>query len=299
MKNQFLRIFLLISSALLTVFFSCKDYIPVETTEDIPDKDSWSIYTPYDWSHDGKPYQATYCTVYSDAAGNPMKQELGDIADENFDKIMQLFNFQNLTDFIYPPGYSSIDIYLNKNHPENINWAYWGGFIITIKSDEISGPWINYTVYTARHELTHVFEFLIEGREALGTDFWFREGVAVHTGCLESNIFNTIKTLSELESWISENQNLPDKGNPIVIHQYSDLPDGADLDKYYRVFELAVRYILDDKGLGRSYQDIKNLFYEIRNGTPFTSAFSKNFGISLKFYENNFYDMIAAYLNDE
>lgn len=299
MKNQFPRILLLISSLFLTVIISCEDYTPVESADNIPDKGSWTIYTPYNWSHDGEPYQTTYCTVYSDAAGNEMKSDMGEIADESFYKIMQLFTFQNPADFRYPPGYSNIEIYLNINHTENINWAYWGGFIITIKSDEISGPWIDYTLYTTRHELTHVFEFLIEGKEVLGTDFWFREGMAVHTGCLESSIFNTIETLNELELWISENQNSPGKGNPVAVHQYSDLPVGADLDKYYRVFELALRYILDDKGFGKSYKDIKNLFYEIRNGTPFTSAFQKNLGISLKYYENNFYDLMAAYLSDE
>jgi len=264
---------------------------------EVQNKDgSWTIYTPYDWTHDGHPRQSTYCTVYSDAASEEMKQHLAEIADDNFLRILQLFNFQNISDFKYPPGYSKIEIYLNINQPENINWAYWGGFIITIRSSEISGQWVDYTVYTAGHELTHVFEFLIEGKEILDTDVWFREGLAVHVGCMESSIFKTIDSLSELEAWISENQNIAGNGNPVKIHQHSDFPEGTEIHNYYRIFELAFRYIVDPNGLGKSYDDVLNLFYDVRNDIPFSTAFSDNFGLSLVEYEDNFYELMEIYL---
>ncbi|MEJ2615824.1 MAG: hypothetical protein P8Z35_12770, partial [Ignavibacteriaceae bacterium] len=159
-----------------------KNPVSLQTPQN--EKGSWCIYTPYDWAHDGKPYQSTYCTIYSDTASDEMKKQLGEIADDNFFRIMQLFNFQNLSDFKYPPGYSKIEIYINRNHTENINWAYRGGFIFSIRSSEINAQWSDYTVYTVRHELMHVFEFLIEGKEDLGTDVWFREGLAAHVGCM-------------------------------------------------------------------------------------------------------------------
>jgi hypothetical protein len=198
---------------------------------------------------------------------------------------------------MYPPGYSKIEIYINRNHTENINWAYWGGFIITIRSSDISGHWINYTVYTVRHELTHIFEFLIKGSEILGSDVWFREGIAVHVGCLEYTGWQTIENLSELESWISTNQNVPGQGNPIKIHQHSDFPDGADIHEYYRFFELAMRYLLDGRGLGKSFPDVLNLFYDLREGISFPVSFQNHFGMSVSDYENEFYDRMRTYLD--
>jgi len=290
------RIFLLLL-AILTVSVECKRN-PISPQIPQTEDGLWTIYTPYNWSHDGQPYSSTYCIVYSDEASYEMKQQMAEISDSRFSQIMQLFNFHDVSDFRYPPGSSSLEVYINRNHPENIAWAYWGGFIITIRSSELIGHWYNYAVYTARHELTHIFEFLIEGREALGTDVWFKEGIAVHVGCLEDTGWQTIRSLSELESWISQNQNVPGQGNPIKIHQNEDFPPGADWHQYYRFFELAMRYLLDRRGMGRSFSDVLNLFYDMRDRISFPVSFRNNFGISLVDFENEFYDRMRAYLSN-
>ncbi len=289
------RIMFLIFIAIVIVSAGCKKN---PTSSPIPQAVDglWTIYTPYNWTHDGQPYSSTYCIVYSDEASYEMKQQMAAIADQRFRQILQLFNFQDLSDFIYPPGSSKIEIYINRNHPENIAWAYWGGFIITIRSSDIIGHWYDYAVYTARHELTHELEFLIEGREVLGSEVWFKEGIAVYVGCLEITSWQTIKNLSELESWINQNQNLPGQGNPIKIHQNEDFPPGADRHRYYQFFELAVRYLLDPRGMGKSFRDVLRVFYDLRDGKPFPVSFQDNFGISVSDYENEFYDRMRAYL---
>ena len=261
------------------------------------EKGSWAIRTPFDWTHDGDPYNSIFCTIYSDAASDDLKQHLGEIADESFSSIMQLFEFDDISNLRYPPGYSKIDIYINRNHSESVNWAYRGGFIFTIRSSEITGHWLGYTVYTVRHELMHVFEFLIEGEEDLLTEFWFKEGIAVNVGCLESTAFQKITTLNELESWVTENSSVSGQGNPVKIKQYEDYPPGADQHQYYRFFELAVRYLLDTNGLGRSYSDVLDLIYDLRDGMEFSVSFEDNFGISVNDYENEFYNRMRTYLD--
>ncbi|MFC1791353.1 DUF418 domain-containing protein [Gemmatimonadota bacterium] len=258
--------------------------------------DSWVFHTPYDWTHDGMPYAGQHVTIYSDAASDEMKGQLAEIADGRFHQILALFDYEDLADLRYPPGSSTIDIYLNLHHPETVNWAYWAGFIITIRSPEISGFWYDYTVYTVRHELTHEFEFLIEGRGGLGTDVWFREGLAVHVGCMEGTGLQPVRSLSELDAWIGQNQDVPGGGNPIGIHQHTDLPQGADLTQYYRVFGLAVTYLLDEAGRGRSYGDVLALFYDVRAGRPFPASFEDRFGISLSAFEGEFFERARAYL---
>jgi hypothetical protein len=258
---------------------------------------AWVEYTPFEWTHDGRPYESTYITVYSDAASDEMKQQVAQIADERFAQIMTLFDFDDIADFIYPPGYSKLEIYINRTHSENINWAYWNGFIFTIRSPEITGHWLNYTVYTVRHELLHNFEFLIEGREVLGTEFWFKEGIATHVGCLEDTGWDTIRDLSELEAWIGQNETVPGGGNPIKIREASDFPPGADWHEYYRVFELVVTYVLDEEGMGRSYQDVLNLFYDLRDGVSFPVSFESHFGIAVSDLEAEVFDRLRAYLS--
>lgn len=283
---------------LLLAFFTlgCKDDSALPPAPETGDG-AWVRYTPFKWSHDGRPYESTFVTIYSDAASDEMKRELAEIADERFAQILALFDFDAVSDLIYPPGYSKLEIYINRNHSENINWAYWGGFIFTIRSSEITGNRYNYTVYTVRHELLHDFEFLIEGKEDLGTDFWFKEGIATNVGCLEETGWNTITSLNELESWVAQNEGVPGAGNPIRIRQDSDFPPGADWHQYYRVFELVVRYMLDEEGMGRSYQDVLGLFYDVRGGASFSASFESRFGIALSDLEAEVFDRLRAYLS--
>lgn len=285
---------------LLVVFGSmgCKDD-PAGPSSPQTETGAWARYTPYKWTHDGRPYHSSYFTIYSDAASDQMKRQLGEIADARFVQILSLFDFDDVADFVYPPGLSKLEIYINRHHAENINWAYWGGFIITIRAAEISGRWHDYTVYTVRHEATHEFEFLIEGREALATDVWFKEGIAVHVGCLEDTGWRTIEDLDELESWISQNRNVPGLGNPIRIHRDADYPDQADRPEYYRLFELAVRYVLDENGMGRSFRDVLGLFYDLREGRSFADAFERRFGASVSAFEADFFDRMRVYLTKQ
>ncbi len=291
-------VFTLVAVALGTHGCQSDPSSPPAPSDPQTEKGSWAVYTPYDWTHDGHSHPSRHVTIYSDAATDAVKMSLAAIADDRWDRILALFDSSDVSGFRYPPGSSTIDIYINRNHPEGINWAYWGGFIITIRSDDISGFWRDYAVYTVRHELTHEFEFLTEGREALGTDVWFREGLAVHVGCLEPTGWSTIRSLAELEAWISQNQGLPGRGNPIGIHHHDDYPEGADRHEYYRLFELAVTYMLDERGLGGSYQDVAGLFYDARDGDPFFVSFEDRFDISLSDYEAQFFDRMRMYLGD-
>lgn len=277
----------------LPLFCAC-DHDPASPTE--PETPGlWARYTPFDWTHDGAPHATAFLTVYSDGASDALKRDLGVIADERFLQILDLFQ-QQPGDLVYPPGAARLEIYLNTQHAENVNWAYWGGFIITLRASEIAGPWYDYTVYTVRHELTHDLELLIEGREWIGTDVWFKEGIAAHVGCLETTVWSRLRTLEELESWVAQNQDVEGSGNPIRIHDDSDYPVGADRDAYARLFELAVRYLLDGDGQGASFPDVAALFHAVREGASFSVAFQERFGVTLADFEAEFYDRMRSYL---
>jgi len=267
------------------------------------DGEAWSVYTPFKWTHNGKPYNSEHCIVYTDAASYELKTQVRNIADENFIEILQTFNFNNFTDFRYPPGNHKIEIYINRFHDENINWAYWGGFIITIRPSDIHDTrYYNYVDYTSKHELMHIFEFLIEGTIELGTPTWFREGIAVYIGNMGTVGIQKIDNSAELESWIQQYKNMPGEGNPIKIRQWEDFPqsvrDQNQTGKYYPFFGLAMEYLIDEKGAGKSYQYILNLFYDVRNGIEFPVTFQLTFGFDVKEYETEFFNWMRIFHSD-
>ena len=278
----------------LLAFAGCED----ESEKDINPPDeieegSWIIYSTYKWTHDGDPLSGTLFKVYSDGASYPLKLQCLDLADRMFQEILAQFSFDDLDELKLPPeNNSKINVYINTNHEVNIAAAFWGTIFITIKTPEPDTSIYNYLF---KHELTHEFEFLIEEYWNLGTDVWFREAIAIYCG----GGFDFIKTVSDLEDWINENENYPGKGNPIMIHVWEDFPEGSDITGYYcNVFDITMKYLLDPKGLNKSMQDVLNVFYAIRDGISFSDAFEINFGLTLEVFEEEYYDRISAYLTD-
>jgi hypothetical protein len=271
---------------------ACQDY-PVEAIpenrEDIKEG-SWVTYSPYKWTHDGAPYFSEHCIVYSDGVSAELKEKAGIFADQKFIEVLDLFDFHDKSDLLFPPGYEKVDVYLNRYHEESIAAAYWGCIIITIRSADTD---INRYNYLFLHELTHVFQFLIEGKVNLSTDVWFSEGIAIYGG----GGLRGITDIDDLDNWISQNAWDPGLGNPIRIHVWDDFPEGADISGYYRnVFDLTMRYFLDPGGLGKTQQHVLSLFYDLRNNINFSHALQNNFGIELADFEARYYDIMRNYL---
>ncbi|MFX1355234.1 MAG: hypothetical protein ACFFGP_14870, partial [Promethearchaeota archaeon] len=289
---QISRKLFFITFIIILGLFSCQND-PVNSVPDQVPEGSWMTYSPLKWTHDGKPYHANYCIVYSDGASYQTKEKVGLFADEKFTQILNLFNFQEMDDLRYPPGYDKVDVYINRYHEENIAAAYWGSIFITIRSEDEN---INRYNYLFRHELTHVFQFLVEGKVNLSTEVWFTEGIAIYGG----GGLGGITDIEDLEQWISSNSTDPNQGNPICIQVWDDFPPGADITGYYyNVFDLTMRYFLDPIGLNKSIEDVLQLFYDLRNDVTFPVAFQSNFGLDLETLEKEYYDRMRAYLTGD
>ena len=305
MKSKFLLILPLfaIHSIIRWICVLAILFLLVRCTEDeMPDENpnhpdqtetgSWVVYSPYKWTHDGRPYHSVHCTVFSDGASDEIKELSGKFTDDKFIEILELFDFTDLQDLKYPTERKEIDVYINTGHPENIAAAYWGSIFITVKRPSLDTA--RYA-YLFKHELTHQFEFLVEGTVNLAADMWFTEGIAVYG----AGGLNRINTVGDLESWITENEQSSNKGNPITIRKWEDYPEGADKTGYYTVFEVVMEYMLDPNGLDRSLQDVLNLFYDLRELTPFDESFENHFGISVDELENDIFDRLRDYLGPD
>ena len=295
MKKILYQILLLIFLLILFVTSGCnKNSTSPTTSSTTPqeEKGSWNVYSPYDWTHDGEPYHAKYCIVYSDGASYQTKEEVGLFVDGKFTQILNLFNFQDMDDLRYPPGYDKVDVYINRYHERSFAAAYWGSVFITIRSEDVN---INNYDYLFRHELTHVFQFLIEGKVNLSTEVWFTEGIAIYGG----GGLGGVTDIEDLVQWINSNSTVPNQGNPVCIQVWDDFPPDADIAGYYStVFDLAMRYFLDPIGLNKSIGDVLGLFYDLRNDIAFPTAFQSNFSLDLETLESEYYDRMRTYLSN-
>lgn len=73
--------------------------------------------------------------------------------------------------------------------------------------------------------------------------------------------------------------------------------EGVGVDYFYPMFELTMRYLLDDRGLHRSPLDVKQVFLDMRDGMSFSDAFQGNFGLSVVDLEAQYFVRIRQYLS--
>jgi hypothetical protein len=303
MKSSFyisksLRILYIIPFVIILGLFGCQKDPTSIVTDQEPDQNpdyipegAWVTCSPYKWTHDGEPYFGKYCIAYSDDCSYQFKQEVGRFADEKFVEVLQLFEFENTDDLLYPMDYEKVDVYINRYHQERLAAAWWGTIIITFSSENL----LSRHGYLFKHELTHVFQFLIEGHYNLSTPVWFTEAIAIYGG---GGLWG-IRDTNDLDRWIASNSHDPNQGNPICIEIWDDFPPGADITGYYYyVFDLTMRYFLDPNGLDRSLDDVLNLFYDLRNDVPFATAFQSHFDLDVEMFEDEYYERMRTYLEN-
>jgi hypothetical protein len=260
---------------------------------------SWTTHTPYQWTHDGKPLAGENCIVYSDAAKDESKLFISKKAENSFRELKELLQINNNDIFVFPPGTNKIDFYANRFNLEyQGGFAYYGGALLISPDSPMYRPLEGWCANQVKHEMMHEIEYLIEAQPpSLMTDVWFREGLAdFYAG-------NSIITdVDKLNAWLASRITLPGAGNPVKIHAWNDFPSQIQQEKsqglWYPMFELAVRYILDNKGYGKTMPDIKKLFLDLRNTNSFSLSFERMTGTSLENFENNFFNLIIPFLQD-
>lgn len=101
-----------------------------------------------------------------------------------------------------------------------------------------------------------------------------------------------IANMQELNEW----RDIPANDNPIKVHEWSDFPSGGR--RYYNMFGLAVKYLIHEEGHGKTTTDVLEMYrYMHSSMNGFADAFEKTMGISLQYYEENFWDLITDFLN--
>lgn len=279
-------------------FIGCAD---ISSSSDFgTNKSSGSWYrSGFEWPHDGYPLESDNYIIYSDGAGDDARHTLAKYAEEALSEIKQLFEIENHSIFLYPPGQDKIDIYTYKlRFPQNWGgWGYYGGFLIYSldhpERQEFGHTEPEFYIPVITHELTHVVQSLLIGDDNPElVDVWLTEGLAEAVS--GGNAGGRITHLDQLNE---ARQNYGWSLNPIKMHfyEYPDV-DGIIYEYYYPMFQLAVEYLVDINGHGKSFKDIKNLFLDLSVGVPFQTSFKNRLGISVAEYEVQFFDLMNNYL---
>lgn len=288
-------------AAFVVLFGACGDTVGPDGSGLPPgmvDEGSW-YRTGFRWPHDGDPYETPNFVVYSDGASLEARERLAEIGEELLVVLKDDFEIDAETMFRFPAGQSKIHIFAYKNHTpmEWGGWGYWGGLLIFSLDHELRSEWGhtelgNYT-RVVKHELMHAVESLLKGSDNSHlVDVWLTEGIAEHVA--GGTAGGSVTTLAKLDELVATYGEL----NPVAMHRY-DYPDieGIGFYYYYPMFELAVKYLLDPAGLGKTKPSIRDILIDAGNGAQFTVSFGNQFGISLQDYEDEFFFRMREFLD--
>ncbi len=294
---------LLGAAVLLLLLAACTGAIagPAESqSEGLVDDGSW--YVRVQWPHDGLPYESERFVVYSDAASLEARIEVADRAERLWTEIVSEMGIDGEV-LALPPGQEKTHIYAFKDYaPDWAGKAYYGGLVISSPDRRtlfgLAGTKREQHESTLKHELIHVMTLsLLNGGglpEPPWVHVWFFEGFAEALSAGTTG--GSIQGMDHFDHLTSKYGHL----NPVSYRSDEAVTGGvkAYTEYHYPMRQLAVEYLFDEDGLGRTPRDATGLFTDMAAGSEFASAFADHMGISLHDYENQFFGLMGGYLPD-
>ncbi len=248
--------------------------------------------------HDNRILESENFLTFSDANSDAVKIELSKMAEESLAEVMEAFGIDSSSELGISRRDTKITIYANNStYPGSGSTSFPYGTIFPAKGSSAYLAWPEYRRERYRnvvkHETMHVFQLLfglyagVRGKNR--PPMWFQEGIAEY---ISGGAFVPIESIEELEEWI-----MGEHWNPLDIVTGEDWQTlvGAG---YYPLYHLAVKYLLDDKGLGKSYSDVKLMFEYMLINHDFNSSFEKCFGISVEYFRNNYFDLMRDFMSN-
>jgi hypothetical protein len=267
---------------------------------------SGSWYVREQWPHDGHPYESEHFVVYSDGASLEARQRLAALAEEVLLEVVDEMGVDPATMFRFPADQEKIDLYANRYNVVEGGGArgYYAGVIIWSFDYEGGGEStdVGSVRVALKHELVHVVEALLKGNyvgdipvgDPRRMPVWFSEGTA--EALSGGSTGGAPRTLDRVNDLIAEYGRI----NPIAWRV--DFPPSESVlraysNYYYPMAQLAVEYLLDPKGLGKSPEDLAAVMLDMGNGVSFAAAFESRMGISESDYEAQFFARMDTYLS--
>ncbi|MFC1493385.1 hypothetical protein ACFL6O_05435 [candidate division KSB1 bacterium] len=249
--------------------------------------------------HDNRILESGNFLTFSDASSDSVKIAYSKMAEESLAEIMKAFGIENSVELGISDRDTKITIFSNR-YLDHGQRAFSFGYILYALDSPVHLARPEYIRERYRnvvkHETYHVFDKLYGLGSNYGVDrpsFWFKEGMAEFISGGGSKPF---ETTDELDLWISIMQN---SAHPIDVVKGEEWMTLDNRGSYYTIFHLAVRYLMDEEGLGKTYQDVRLMYDDILINHDFNLAFKKYMGISVEYFRDNFFDLVRELLSDD
>jgi hypothetical protein len=247
--------------------------------------------TEHTLQHDNRIYESANFLIFSDASSDEVKKKISRIAEKSLVELKLAFSISSSEELGIVNRESKVKIFANRY--QNYSQIYFPCGLIIYSIDSPQNAFGENYNRLVKHELMHVFQHLL-GLGLDGYDYWpevwFCEGIAEY---MAGGVLGTINNINQVNEWFAEENHI----NPISIHKFNDYPGPYNRrGEYYPMFELAVRYLLDERGQGKTLLDVKNIYEDLKNSIPFDDAFESNMKMSITYYESHFYELISEYL---
>lgn len=264
--------------------------------------ESGSWYVRVQWPHDGHPYESDRFVVYSDAASLEARIDVADRAERLWSEIVSEMGIDNEV-LRLPPGQEKVDIYAFEDRfPDWAGKAYHGGLVISSPDRKglfgLARTERGQYESTLKHELIHVMTLsLLHGgglSEPPWVHVWFFEGFAEALSAGTTG--GSIRGMDHFDYLTSKFGRL----NPVSYRSEARVEGGAAAytEYHYPMRQLAVEYLLDQDGFGRTPNDATGLFADMAAGSEFESVFENHMGIALSDYKDQFFELMNGYLPD-
>ena len=248
--------------------------------------------------HDNRIYETDHVLVFSDESSDAVKIDFAEKAELALKQVLSAFLISN-PDEIGIGSSLKIVVYTEKI-PRHSQMSFPFGYLLHGQDSQVYAQWpreMKSRYYRQMvHETVHVVQFLLgvmpePERRDHEPDRWFNEGLAE---TVSGGFFIPINMRYQYKDWTKDKEHV----NPISIHQWSDLPIPTNrVGEYYPMFGLAVKYLIDPNGLGKSMSNVKAMLLTLaEQDITFARAFEQHFGLSLSEYELTFYQRIDEFL---
>jgi hypothetical protein len=256
--------------------------------------------------HDDRILESNHFLTFSDASSDDVKIIYSKMAEDAFFELKQDYAVQSSEELGVFSNDSStkITIFSNKNLADKSGEAFPIGFyFIALDSPGIADDWFGgdevwlreWYRRTVKHECMHVMQWLFGLESNSGVpwpEYWFSEGIAEY---ISGGSFTPIETWDQVIAWLQDQDHI----NPVSVLRYNSSPvDQSRIGEYYPLFGLAVRYLLDEKGLGKTFLDVRAMYLDMNNTKNFRISFERYMGITVEYYEENFFNLIADFLEE-
>ncbi len=254
-------------------------------------------------SHDDRILETPHFLTFSDGSSDEAKVIFAAMAEESLQEILDTFGISDAGELGLVDTDPTTKLTIFSNHTmeqEQKALSFLFGFLAAgADTDVYASPAA--MRHVVKHEMSHLFHmlFAIAGDGGMWpwlAPVWFSEGLAEQTA---GGSRTPILTLEELSAWMAP----PDHFNPVSIREWGDFPasviERTNGFEYYPMFDLAVRYLLDGEGHGKSYTEVLAMCEEMRAGAVFEYAFQKHMGITVQEFETGFQDRVTAYLGSD